>query len=263
MCEIDVVLERHQRIEIVAADAALHFRETRGDFAGLARADGQQVFHQRPQRRRHVGQIAADAAEMRERAVRQYRFDCDHIVAHGAVAHRTAAAGIIASHAADGGARGRRDIDREPQAVRFELAVEFVEHDAGLDRALLALDVEIENPGEVFRAIDDQRVTDRLSGLRGATAARQHGRTLGAGKRNRPLSLLDSAGRDHAHRHDLVMRGIGGITAAIKAVELHVPAQFGLQPPFQAGHYHRHGLYPCRAQNCLCMRGLFAVRKTA
>ena len=67
---------------------------------------------------------------------------------------------------------------------------------------------------------------------------------LGAGKLQRPLGFLDGSGRDHAHRHDLVMRGVGRITAAREAVEVHIPAQFGLQPPFQAGHYHRHGVFP-------------------
>src|SRR5664279_5251146 len=75
MREIDVVLEGHQRVEIVAADATLNFRKARGDFAGFARADGEQILHQRPQRRRHVVEIAADAAEMRQRAVRQQRIE--------------------------------------------------------------------------------------------------------------------------------------------------------------------------------------------
>ena len=72
MREIDVVLAGHQRIEIIAADAALHLGEARGDFVSLARADGEQVLGQRPQRRRHVVDVAADAAEMRQRAVGQH-----------------------------------------------------------------------------------------------------------------------------------------------------------------------------------------------
>ena len=44
MREVDVVLARHQRVEIVAADAALHFGKARGDFVGFARADGEQVL---------------------------------------------------------------------------------------------------------------------------------------------------------------------------------------------------------------------------
>ena len=73
MGEIDVVLARHQRVEIVATDATLDFRKPRGNFVGFARADGEQVLGERAQRRRHVLQTSADAAEMRERAVGEQR----------------------------------------------------------------------------------------------------------------------------------------------------------------------------------------------
>ena len=59
MREIEIVAARQQRIEIVAADAALHVREMRDDFVRLARADRQQISRQRAQRRmrRQIGQI--------------------------------------------------------------------------------------------------------------------------------------------------------------------------------------------------------------
>ena len=147
--------------------------------------------------------------------------------------------------------------------MRLELAVELVEHDAGLDRAARALDVEIEDAGEVFGAVDDQRGADGLPGLRGAAAARQHRDALGPGNSYRSFGFFYRARGDDADRHDLVMRGVGRITAAGEAVELHLPAQFGLQPPFQAGHYHRHGVRPFLASFSLCIDGLFALRKTA
>ena len=40
--------------------------------------------------------------------------------------------------------------------MRLKLPIEIVEHDAGFDRHALALDVEIENAREVFRAIHHQ-----------------------------------------------------------------------------------------------------------
>ncbi len=45
--EIGVVLSRRQRVEIVAADAALHFGKTRLDFTRLARADGEKIARKR------------------------------------------------------------------------------------------------------------------------------------------------------------------------------------------------------------------------
>ena len=107
-----------------------------------------------------------------------------------------------------------RDIDRKPQPVRLELPVEIVEHDAGLDRAAGALDVEVEDPREIFRAIDDQRFADGLPGLRRSAAARQHRRALAARNRYRPIGFFNGARRHHADRHDLVVRRIGGVAAA-------------------------------------------------
>ena len=61
--------------------------------------------------------------------------------------------------------------------MRLERAVEIVEHDAGLDRAAPVADVELDDPVEMLRAVDDQRRVHRLPALRGAAAARQHADT--------------------------------------------------------------------------------------
>ncbi len=47
MRQIDVVLTGHQRVEIIAANTALHLGETRGDLVGLARADNEQILGER------------------------------------------------------------------------------------------------------------------------------------------------------------------------------------------------------------------------
>ncbi len=41
MREVDVVFARHQRVEIVAADAALNFGKPFGNFIGFTRANCQ------------------------------------------------------------------------------------------------------------------------------------------------------------------------------------------------------------------------------
>ncbi len=161
-------------------------------------------------------------------AVGQQRVDREHVLARVAVAQRARAAGIVADHAADGGARGGRDVDRKPQAVRLEPAVELVEHDAGLDHAAPAGDVELEDVVEMFRAVDDQRRVDGLAALRGAAAARQHAHALLARDRDRALGLLDRARRHHAERHDLVVRGVGGVAAAGEAVERDLARELAL-----------------------------------
>jgi hypothetical protein len=91
-----------------------------------------------------------DLAEVHHRPVGQRGLHRQRVVAHGAVAQRTPAAGIVAGHAAYGGARGSGDIDRKPQAVLFELAVEVVQHDSGLDHARAVLDIERQDAVQVF-----------------------------------------------------------------------------------------------------------------
>ena len=160
----------------------------------------------------------------------------EHVLAGVAVAQRARAAGIVADHAADGGARGGRDVDREPEAVRLEPAVELVEHDAGLDHAALAGDVELDQVVEIARAVDHQRGVDGLAGLRGAGAARQYADALLARERERVLGFFHRARRHHAERHDLVVRGVGGVAPAREGVELHLAQKLRLEPPLQAGH---------------------------
>jgi hypothetical protein len=127
---------------------------------------------------------------MRHRSIRQHRVDREHVFAGIAVTQRARAAGIVAHHAADGGARGGRDVDREPQAVRLEPTIELVEHDAGLDHAAPAGDVELDQMIEIFRAVDDERGIDGLPGLRGARSPRQHAHSLLARKRQRVLGFF-------------------------------------------------------------------------
>ncbi len=143
---------RHQRIEIVAADPALHLREFFRDLGGLARAEIEHVAKQVHAAIAgiHLRQIARHLTEMQQGAVGKRRVDRNRVIAHGAVAQRTAATGIVAGHAADGGARGGGNVDRKPQAMLPELAVEVVEHDPRFDRAGPVLDVERDDAGEVF-----------------------------------------------------------------------------------------------------------------
>src|SRR6202035_2662717 len=95
--------------------------------------------------------------------------DCcqrDCVAAYGAVAQRPPAAGIVAGHAADGGPRGRGNIDREPQTMLLELTVEVVEHDPRLDHASAVLDIERDDAVQMLGEIDDDAVIDGLAALR-------------------------------------------------------------------------------------------------
>ncbi len=195
-----------QGVEIVAADAALHFRETFGDFAGFAVTQRQQVAKQRDLRIIGIQprNVARHVAKLQHLSIGKRGLQREGVVAHGAVAQRPAAAGIVAGHAADGGAGRRRDIHRKPQAVPLELAIEVVEHDAGLDHTGAILDIERQDLVQVFRDVDDDAGVDGLAALRGATATRCDDPAVVTRNRQRAQRLVDSAGHHDAGRQDLI-----------------------------------------------------------
>ena len=225
-----------ERVEVVAADAPLHAGEFLPHLVRLARADREQAL--REVARAGVVELreaGIDLAEMHARAVGEHGVDRGHVVAHGAVTQRAAATGIVAGHAADGGAGRGGDVDREPEPVRLELAVQLVEHDARLDHAAARLDVEVPQAGEVLRAVDHQPIVDGLAALRGAAAARGDGNAALGGQGECAQRVLGGARHDHAGRHHLVVRGVGGVAAARGEVEQHVARNLGTEPGLEVG----------------------------
>ena len=237
--EVDRPRSRHQRVDQIAADTAGHLGEGVGDVLGLAAAEGEHVAEQLksfslPLRRRDAppllgGRIVRHFGEARLGAVGQDGVDRQHVVAHDAVADRARAAGIVAGHAADGGAARGGHVDREPQARQPQLPVEIVEHDAGLHHAGAVDLVDLDQLLEVLAEVHDQRAPDRLAGLRGAAAARQHGHALLARDRQRRAHVVVGARDHHAQRLDLVVRGVGGVAPAAEAIEQHLALQLAAQ----------------------------------
>ena len=150
MRQVDAVVARVQRVDVVAAHPAMHLGEARFDFIGLAGADRQKFLRQRAQRRIDIRQVRRNIAKMMGAAIGQHRVDSQHIGAHGAVADGTATTAIVGGHAADGGTRRGGNIDRKPQAVRLQLAVEIIQHDAGLHRHGAPLNIQGQNAVQVF-----------------------------------------------------------------------------------------------------------------
>ena len=153
----------------------------------------------------------------------------DHPVAHNAVAQRARAAGVVAGHAADGGAARRRDVDREPELVSLELLVQLVEDDPRLHDACHGLGIDGQHVAQILGEIDDEGAADRLAALRGAAAAGQERQVLGVGDLDNGLQVRVGL-RDHdAKRFDLVDRSIRAVAAAAEGVEQHLALNGGFQ----------------------------------
>ena len=103
-------------------------------------------------------------------------------------------------------------IDRKPKPVRFELAVQLVEHDARLDDRAAVFRIEMEDAVEVLRHIEDDAGIHRLPRLGRAPAASGYAYALiAAGHHGVACGI--HCGRDgHGQRHDLIGRCIGRIT---------------------------------------------------
>ncbi len=223
----------------------------------------QKMPRKRPHRSIDAGKIGRDTAKMRGPAVGQHGINRQHIFERIAVAQRARAAGIVAHQAAERRARGGGNIHRKPQPVRLQRAVKLVKNDARLDHAAAAGNVDLQNPREIFRAIDDERFVDRLPRLRGAAAAWQHADAFRARQRNCLLGLRDASRNDDAHWHYLIMRRVGGVAAAGEAVEMHF-GQFGLEPALQPRHLrYRHGQPSLSAVQIIKCRSCFSRRRAS
>ena len=102
-----------------------------------------------------------------------------------AVQDGSRAAGVVGHHAADRGAAGGRDIGRETQAVRLQMRVQFIQHDARLDAHPALGGIQFQNAVVIFRGVDLKAFADRLAGLRSASSAHRQRATKLAGRSRR------------------------------------------------------------------------------
>ncbi len=93
----------------------------------------------------------------------QYR-QLDDVIQSFAVGERVGAGGIVADHAADGGAIGSRGVGAELQPHRPNVSVELVLHQSRLDAAPKLFFVHLQNILHVFGKIENDRMSHRLPG---------------------------------------------------------------------------------------------------
>ncbi len=224
-------IERARRfdelIEVVAADAAEHFGEAAIDFRGT-------VSGQPPNRAigsrfkaiagaRGVEPDGIERPKVRDLTVCEHDVQIEHVVDRLAVNHRARAARVVADHAANRRAAGRRHIRCEAQPVRPELRVQHVEHDTRLDPRPALGGVHFEHAIEVFRRIELESVPDGLARLRRAAAA---GRDRARVPPRDPDGADDILARPHDHdagRLDLVDAGIRRIQRTRDRIEADIP----------------------------------------
>ena len=160
-----------------------------------------------------VRQVVAGRGFLRPRAggddlaVATHHFQCQHVVAHGAVAYRIRARRARGCHAAQRGVGA--GIDRKEHALVAQMFVQRLAGDAGLDHAVQILGVDFQHLVHVAE-IDADPAGGRvdLAFQRGSGAEGDHGHTkFGAD----PYRILDIGGfLRHHHRVRRLRRQPGG-----------------------------------------------------
>ena len=111
----------------------------------------------------------------------------------------------------------------------LEPGVEMIEHDPGFDRDGARLGIEVDHVVQPLAGIDHERLGDRLATLARASAARKHGRLVGARDFQGTPQIGLIAGHNDAHWRNLVDRGIGRVTPSASRVKEHVAANLRAQ----------------------------------
>ena len=103
--------------------------------------------------------------------------------------------------------------------MRLEKSIQLIENQARFDPGGAGLDVEVEDPVQVFGNVDDDRFADCLAALRCAAAPGQDRHAFVGGDFDDAGDIIGGLRDDAADRFYLVVGGIGRITAAAERVE--------------------------------------------
>ena len=226
-----------QRIEIVAADPALHARVHAQDLVALGFGQGPHGGGELagPPRAGDARRLVAGETEAEGLAVMEQSFKPEHVVAHLAEAQGAGAAGIVAGHAPDGAAGSGGGFHGKEPAVGLHPRVQPFQHHAGLDGDRSGLRVVGNDPVEMARAIDHEAAPDGLAVLGGAAAPHDHRHiVLGRDLEGR-CNVGGAAWQDHPCRHDLVDRGVVGIAPPGEGIELRLAGEGFGEAARQAG----------------------------
>jgi hypothetical protein len=168
-------------------------------------------------------------SEVNQGAIRRPGLGAQHVVHHVAVGDRAAAAGVVAGHSAQRRLRAGGHVHRVPQAVGFQCRVQVVQNNAGFHFDGAIGNVHGQEVAHMLAAVDHQAGTHCLAALAGPAAPGHDGRAEVAADVQRQRHVGTVARHKDAHGHDLVDRGIGGVTPEVGGAEEHLTLGLGGQ----------------------------------
>ncbi len=232
-----------QHVQVVAGDPPGDAREPLPDVLRVLVPERQQLAEQRGKRtvppRPAANVLPAQPAEALAAPVGQHDSGVEDVLHRLAVDERAGPGRVVADHAAEVRAVGGGGLGAEPQPVGGERGAEGVLHHPRLHPGPHLLPVDLEHVAEVHREVEHHRFADRLSGERGAAAARQHRRARLRGDPDRFRHVRGVAWDHHPERLDLVDAGVVRVEDPARAVEPHVP----LDPRRECARQFSHGAW--------------------
>ena len=214
-----------QRLEVVAAHLAQELRDPQRNLLGVVRVERAHGPCDLRQPRRRAAQVGRDLAEGDARAVGQHRLHLEDVVDHDPVLDRPRARRVVARHSTDGGVGRGRDVHRVVPAGALQLAIQLVEHDAGLHRRGPRGGVDLQHLVHVATGVHHQRLAQGLSVLRASAAARDDREAFFAGDGDGGFDILDAFRKGHSDGLDLVDGRVRRVAATVEGVEEDVAAQ--------------------------------------
>ena len=112
----------------------------------------------------------------------------------------------------------------------MKVLVELFLDDAGFDPCPTFLGVYFQNAIHVLRVVNDDGVTDCLTGKAGPSAPRQDGDAELGGDLGRRKYVFKISGDDYADRFDLVDAGVGAVKETRGRIETDFARNLFLQP---------------------------------
>jgi hypothetical protein len=219
---IEAVL-REELVEVVAGDPAGDLGEARADLVGVAVAERSEPgvdLGAAPTAGDDGGQLlVARRAHPHAEAIIGQDLQLLHIVHRLAAHDGVGAAGVVADHPAEGAVGVGRGVGREGEAVDLGGIAELIADHAGLDSRCPGLCIDLHDPVQILRKVEDDGDIAGLPGeARPAAAAEDRDPAAVAGGHGGD-DVVYIMRDDHADRDLAVEREVCGVERAARAVE--------------------------------------------
>jgi len=157
-------------------------------------------------------------------AVKENAPSLENVIDGLAIDDRSSSRRVVAHHAADSGAVAGRRVGPELVTEMGHVLAQAVLNDSRLHSRPLLLGVDLENPVEVGRAVDDEGFVDGLPFETRATAARQQRQAVLGGELHGGLHVVRMLGDNSGQRRGPVDTGVGAIQRQRHRVGTHLAA---------------------------------------